>query len=165
MNPAICVSKGGNRGHSTLSCCRRSILQQQCFSHLAHRACFSNGKCHGLCRLVTIAILRADKEPIRVIRMDRRKSVVICCPPYPHCKADHVVVENWAPHEGCKSWTRLPCPLHTWRSQLLWPSPWPWQKADQMCMGMVQEAREEREEGERVGEKEGCNCKCCCRNQ
>jgi len=32
-------------------------------------------------------------------------------------------------------------------------------------MGMVQEAREEREEGERVGEKEGCNCKCCCRNQ
>jgi hypothetical protein len=32
------------------------------FSHLANSASFSNGRCHGLCRLFTIAILRSIRE-------------------------------------------------------------------------------------------------------
>ena len=32
------------------------------FSHLANCTGFSNGRCHGLCRLFTIAILRSIRE-------------------------------------------------------------------------------------------------------
>ena len=44
------------------------------FSHLANCTGFSNGRCHGLCRLFTIAILRSIREIGWYTALTRKKA-------------------------------------------------------------------------------------------